>query len=123
MKKRWLGYVLFIPLFTAALIFLAELFPHNNRIDNFFNRILPLKGHLLGQEPEAWIGDVLGQTIAGKGKENRPPSMDVDFVKVKGKWYKVKGPVYITQNGKMIGWHIQTTLEETGYLGKWSYVE
>ena len=113
-------YTVFVPLFIAALIGLAVLFPEGHRIDLPFNCLLPLEGKILGQEPEAWLGDVSGKRTGGKGGQHRPPRMDVDYIKVKGRWYKIKGPVYITRGGKILGWHQQATFQETGYVGKWA---
>ena len=115
-----LGPVLFILLFIAALIALGVLLPYDNNPDNPINRFLPTGGFLLGEEPEAWIGDSgTEQRIAGKGRENRPRTVDVDFIKVNKKWYKIRGPLYITGGGKMIGWHREVTPKEALFLGRW----
>jgi len=103
------------------LILIAYMIPYDNSMDNFFNRVLPLGGRILGQEPEAWIGDTFGQRVAGKGKQDRPASIDVDFIKVKGRWYKVKGPVYITKSGRILGWHRRITPGEERALGRWLF--
>lgn len=108
---RNLRYLLLIPLVTVALFFAVSLIPKDPRA--FLSG-----GILLGEEPEAWIGDRPGRRVAGKGKKERPPLLDVDFIKVKGRWYKIKGPIYITKGGKIMGWHRETTLEETGYQRK-----
>jgi len=122
MNHRWVGTLLFVLLFVVALIILAEVFPYNNRMDNPLNRILPLRGFILGQEPEVWVGNSpTHQGIIGRGRENRPISIDVDFIKVSGKWYKVKGPVYITKTGRIIGWHQDITHHESEHLGKWQF--
>jgi len=115
-KYGKLGYLLFFPLFTVGLLVIISLIPENYLI-------FPSKGVIFGEEPEAWIGDSFGIRIAGKRKEDRPVLLDVDFIKVKGRWHKIRGPVYITKGGKMIGWHRETTLEETGYRGKRYIVE
>ena len=123
MKNRWFGYGMFVLVFVAVLLLLAKAFPYNNSRDNLLNRILPLGGIILGQEPQAWIGDVAtNQRVAGKGRGNRPISVDVDFIKVKGKWYKVRGPIYITRSGNLIGWHREITLQESNDLGKWLFL-
>ena len=123
MKQRWLGSIVFILLFVAALITLTKVFPYHNTTDNFLNRILPLDGCILGQEPEAWIGDVAtNQRVAGKGRQHLSRQVDVDFIKVKGSWYKIKGPVYITRGGRVLGWHRKITQMESNELGKWLYL-
>ncbi len=107
MKNPWVAYLFFIPSVVAVLIALTLFFPDTH-------------GKILGQEPEAWLGDMSGQRRGGRGGENRPPAMDVDYIKVKGRWYKIKGPVYLTPGGKILGWHQETTFQETGYVGKWA---
>ncbi len=79
------------------------------------------QGRIFGHAPEAWIGDVLGKRVAGKGRENISSSTDVDFIKVRGEWYKIKGPVYITNGGKIAGWHRRITLGEEMELGRWLF--
>ena len=122
-KTKGLSYAVFILFFITLLVFLSRTLPYTNTTTNVFNRILPLGGILFGQEPEVWVGDVAtNQRVTGKGKENRPISVDVDFIKVKGQWYKIKGPVYITGGKRILGWHRKMTQVEAGELGKWLFL-
>lgn len=121
MKTRGIGAFVFILLFIAALVFFSLALPYNNTTENAFNRVLSLGGILFGQEPQAWLGDASTGRVTGKGRGRWPVSVDVDFVKVKGQWYKIKGPVYITRGGKILGWHREMTRQEAGELGKWLY--
>lgn len=108
MKARGWGYLLLIPLVAVGLALLANLLPS-----------LPLAGRILGEEPEAWIGDRAQGRVAGIGKENRPAGVDIDFIKVKGVWYKISGPLYVTKGGRLVGWHHPLTREELEELEKW----
>lgn len=123
MKNNWIGYSLFIFLFVAFLAILAAVFPYSNRIDHPLNRILPLGGFLLGHEPEAWLGDLPGERmIGGRGKRDRTFAVDVDFIQTGGRWYKIKGPVYITKGGRIIGWHREVTFDEVLYIRRWLFL-
>ena len=123
MKNRWAGSLIFIGLFMIALLAMAKMFPYDNSNNHPLNRILPLGGVLFGQEPEAWVGDRMNEKIVGQGRPRRSAAVDVDFIKVRGWWYKIKGPVYITRGGRILGWHRKMTLEEADDLGKWGPAE
>ena len=41
---------------------------------------------------------------------------DVDFICVNHQWYKVRGPVWITINGRVGGWHRPASPDETAGL-------
>ena len=117
MRSRWLGFIVFILAFVLILVFFANFFPYDNSRNNWLNRILPLGGVFFGQEPQAWIGDLAtNQRVAGKGRQNLSRQVDVDFIKVNGQWYKIKGPVYITKGGSIMGWHRRLTRQEAETL-------
>ena len=121
MKIPWWASLILIPVLTGvALLFLVWIIPENNSAPNPLNRLLPLRGKIVGAEPDAWLGDLSGKRMGGRKGTERPPGIDVDYIRVKTDWYKIKGPVYLTKDGKLFGWHQKTTFRETGYVGKWA---
>ena len=116
MRDKRFGSIGFVLFFIAALLLLARILPYNNSQDHLLNHILPLGGAIFGQEPEVWVADTSDGRLFGKGKQNRPPSLDIDFIKVQGQWYKIKGPVYLTKSGKILGWHQPTVFEESRFF-------
>jgi len=120
MNHRWLGSIVFMFLFTLGLAILSSLFPYRTGREPLFDRSWILRGRIFGEEPETWIGDLPdNRRVAGKGGERRPIHVDIDFIRIHGQWYKVKGPIYMTRDGKIIGWHHPITREEAETLGKW----
>ena len=62
-------------------------------------------GQVFGTSPTAWAGDIHGDTPA-YGNGGTPIVLaDVDFVLVNGQWHKIAGPVYITEDGTILGYH------------------
>ena len=75
-------------------------------------------GNIHGTRPEAWAGDGPGD-VKRSGQGTPPPSgTDVDYIKVEGKWYKIRGPVFILKNGTIIGIHFDATENQINFLKK-----
>jgi hypothetical protein len=73
----------------------------------YYKESSPFNGDLVnnsGVKLDAWIIDLPGEIIGECGDVPIPKDADIDFIKFKGKWYKIKaGTATIGRDGTVTG--------------------
>ncbi|PKP57135.1 MAG: hypothetical protein CVT88_09310 [Candidatus Altiarchaeales archaeon HGW-Altiarchaeales-1] len=78
-------------------------------------------GSIYGYPPDAWVGDGPDKKMRSGVGTIPPKDTDVDFVKINGEWWKIAGPVYIDDRGKIWGlWPPKiSNVDENGNPWNW----